>query len=261
MDDSRWSDARMASLDAGADWQPDAGRALGQLQRRRRDGRRRNWIYAMGAAAALTIALGSMAPRACANPRGCAETPAAAAAGDPAPVTFKVAGNPRAPIAIEIYSDYECPHCAIFHKETLPMLMGDYVKTGKVKLVYRDFPLPQHRNARLAARYANAAGAIGRYDAVAERLFRTQEIWSASGDIAGALGPVLTLGEMQAVQRAVESDGHLDAMVAEDLAAGQKDKIGSTPTLVIVWNGKRQAIAPIPAYSLLRSYLDSLAAQ
>jgi protein-disulfide isomerase len=264
MDDSRWVDSRMASLDAAADWQPDVTRALGQLRERHRAGRarRRNWICVLAATAAILIVLGIMEPRACANPRGCENAPqTAASAAVQIPVNFKQSGNPRAAITCEIYSDYECPGCAYFFQETMPLIVAEYVKTGKIKIVHRDYPWPQHPYARLAARYANAAGRIGRYDVVADRLFRTQEAWSVNGDIAGALAPALTPDEMKTVQRAVESDAHLDDTVAEDLAAAQKDQVGQTPTLIIVWKGKRQVIAPIPPFSLLKSYLDALLSQ
>ena len=273
MESNSWVDARMSSLEPASGWQPDASRALGKLRQRRRavQVRRRNWFYVAGAAAASLLVLGLVEPRACAKPRGCdssetqtaspkAAMPAAAApATAQTPTDFKQSGNPRAPITCEIYSDYECPHCAVFYKETLPQLMAEYVKTGKVKIVHRDFPLPQHPSARLAARYANAAGSIGRYDVVVDRLFRTQEVWSVGGDVAGALAQTLTPTEMKTVQRMVESDVHLDDSVAVDIAAAQKDQIHSTPSLVIAAKGKRQTITPIPNFQLLKSYLDSLA--
>jgi len=143
----------------------------------------------------------------------------------------------------------------------MPQLAAEYVKTGKVKLLHRDYPLQQHPYARAAARYANASGAIGKYDAVADRLFRSQEIWSVNGDIATALTPTLAPDELKRVLHIIETDAHIDDTVAEDMAMGQKDQLKSTPTLVVVAKGKRQVIAPIPVYSLLKSYLDALLSQ
>jgi protein-disulfide isomerase len=262
MDDNRWVDARMASLELGDDWQPDATAALGRFRRRRRDGvRRRNWILAAAAAGVSLIVLSDMAPRACAEPRGCVESQAATSAPAPATTNYKTSGNPRAPITIEIYSDYECPSCALFFKETMPLLDAQYVKTGKIKIMHRDFPLPQHPYARLAARYANAAGQIGRYEVVVDRLFRTQETWSQNGDIAGALAQTLTPNEMKTVQAAVAGDSHLDDTVAADAAMVQKDHIGHTPTLVVVSKGRRQEIPQNAPFSTLKGYLDALLSQ
>ena len=290
MEDSQWVDGRMATLDPATGWRPDTSRALGRLHHRRR-ARRVNWICGFAAAAALVIGVSAITPRACANPLGCGKPPASPAAtrtvpsvaplpavavpppaqkpasrppapnSAPAPVNYKQSGNPHAPIACEIYSDYECPACAYFYKETMPQLVAEYVKTGKIKILHRDYPLQQHAYARAAARYANASGAIGKYDAVADRLFRSQEIWSVSGDIATALAPTLTPDEMKRVEHIIETDAHIDDTVAVDMAMGQKDQLHQTPTLVIVAKGKRQVVAPIPAYSLLKSYLDALLSQ
>ncbi len=62
-----------------------------------------------------------------------------------------VIGVKNAPVTIIEFADYECPFCARFYKNTLPQLISDYIDTGKVKLIYRDFPLSFHRNAKKAA--------------------------------------------------------------------------------------------------------------
>jgi protein-disulfide isomerase len=262
MDDKHWVEARMTSLNPEARWHPDAARALGRFRQRRRAGKRkRNWIF-VGAAAALSlIVLGDLAPRACANPRGCVEPQAAPATKVPPKTSFKQSGNPQATVTIEIYSDYECPSCALLYKETMPLLDAQYVKTGKIKILHRDFPLPQHPYSRLAARYANAAGQIGRYEVVVDRLFRTQDDWSKNGDISGSLAQILTSDEMKTVQSVVATDSHLDDTVSEDVAMAHKDQIGHTPQLVVVSKSGRQVIQEYPVFSLLKGYLDTLLSQ
>ena len=75
--------------------------------------------------------------------------PALAAAPDLVPGnTF---GNPKAPVIMEVFSDFQCPACKRFHDEELPLIVKDYVNTGKAYLVYRYFPLPQHTYGRKAA--------------------------------------------------------------------------------------------------------------
>ena len=74
----------------------------------------------------------------------------------------------------EIYSDYECPWCAGFCTQVFPKFVAEFVKTGKVRVVHRDFPLPQHPFAKLAARYANAAGEVGHFEEVEKQLFVSQ---------------------------------------------------------------------------------------
>ena len=292
MNVNRWVDDRLAALDDGSEWQPEASLARAQLQSLDRQARiKRRWVWATAAAACLGL-LAFIQPRACATLRGCfqratektASRPAEAApvtdraTSAPAPISvqtakpqavtrapetrasrnYKESGSAGAPITCEIYSDYECPSCAAFYRDVMPLLLAEYVQTGKVKLLHRDFPLAQHPYAKLAARYANAAGQAGQYNQAVSRLFQTQGIWSTSGDLESQLAPVLTPSVMRTVRDMVAHDQRLDDTVAADQAMGVTDRLRATPTLVVVWKGNRRAISPIPSYTLLKSYLDDL---
>ncbi|MBI1970964.1 DsbA family protein [Candidatus Woesearchaeota archaeon] len=69
-----------------------------------------------------------------------------------------VKGDKDAPVTIIEFSDYQCPFCGRFYTQTLPELEKEYISTGKVKLVYRDFPLTSiHQEAKPAAIAANCA--------------------------------------------------------------------------------------------------------
>jgi len=72
-------------------------------------------------------------------------------------------GNEDAPVTIVEFSDYECPFCARFYQQTLSQIKNQYIDTGKVKFVYRDFPLGFHSQAEPAAIAANCAGEQGKY--------------------------------------------------------------------------------------------------
>jgi protein-disulfide isomerase len=115
------------------------------------------------------------------------QLPSKSAATPHTVANFKEQGSPAATVTIEIYTDYECPSCAMLYRDFVPTLMAEYVRTGKVKLLHRDFPLPQHQHSRLAARYANAAGRLGYYDAAVEQIFKTQDKWSSAGDVDAQL--------------------------------------------------------------------------
>jgi protein-disulfide isomerase len=260
-----WVDARMASLNAIGDWQPNAARALAALRRRRRV-RRAGSIGAVAAALAAGLVLVTLSgPRACANPMECVNEADQAAAQKKAPAlpadlirNYKESGSPAAKVTCEIYSDYQCPSCAAAFATSVPQFVDEYVKTGKVKLIHRDYPLPQHPYARLAARYVNAAGELGFYDAAVDYIFKTQKVWETDGSVDAHMAKLLPLQAMQKVRLLVQNDRTLDETVAEDLAMGIKDKINQTPSMVIVAKGKRQVIVPIPNMGLLRSYLDDL---
>src|SRR5471030_1135093 len=78
----------------------------------------------------------------------------------------KAIGNPSAPLRLDLYSDFQCPHCKMLHETVLPAILRDYVATGKAYLVSREFPLNGHPYAREAAGYATAAARIGKYQPV-----------------------------------------------------------------------------------------------
>ena len=274
---SQWVDDRLAALDPASDWQPDTVKALQRLHGRQRGVMRRRWISAAATAAAACLVLVALdPPSACATPRSCAENlvhsirraPLFAGALEAkrldgiaaAMPAFKQTGSPTAPVTVEIYSDYECPYCARLFLEVVPVLMAQYVETGKVRLVHRDFPLPQHPYAELAVRYANSAGSIGQYDLAVNQIFKTQEIWSRDGNIESQLAQVLSPSAIERVRMLVNSDPKLDLSVAADVEMARGDSIKQTPTIVIVSRGKRQILPGVPALSLLKSYLDSLLA-
>ncbi len=198
-----------------------------------------------------------------------AQTPAApkktsdhkALAAASIPNNFKESGSPTAPVTVELYTDYECPACRNLYMNVLPFLNGDFVATGKVRLVHRDFPLQMHQFSRLAARYANAAGTIGKFDLVANQIFVTQPDWSQNGNVDASVAKVLSPADMEKVRALVKSDTHLDDTVTKDVAMGNQDQLRETPTIVIVAKGKRDVISGGMPYSILKQYLNQKLAQ
>jgi protein-disulfide isomerase len=172
---------------------------------------------------------------------------------------YKLAGSPSAPILCEIYTDYECPACARLYEEVVPQLRADYVATGKVRLLHRDSPLFQHQYARLAARYANAAGVAGYYDVAVEQLFRTQSSWALTGDIETTLAQILPPDAMTKVRDLVHSDPRLDETIEADLRQRRADQLNRTPTVVVVVRGERRVL-PYGDYHQLKDALDELLA-
>jgi protein-disulfide isomerase len=281
MDVSRWADERLSSLEPSNEWRPDASAAFARLRRREAPVRRKWWLWATLSATAATacaVVLLVSTPSACANPLGCSQS-AAPVHGSPVPIqgppvqvpiqmshikakeaehepTFKESGSQTAPVTCELYTDYECPHCAAFYLETLPQFATRYVETGKVRLIHRDFPLPQHKYARRAALYADAAGEAGYYDAVARKLFRTQIVWSTDGDIDGQVAKVVPPAAMEKVRELVRYDSVSDSVEADEAAAREKH-VARTPTLLC--NG--QTIGPDLSFPQIEAQLDPLVAQ
>lgn len=97
--------------------------------------------------------------------------PARASLGD-----VPALGRPDAPVTLVEFSDYQCPFCQRFFATTLPALKKDYIDTGKVRYVFRDFPLDQiHPQARKAAEAAHCAGEQGKYWEMHDVLFGNQQ--------------------------------------------------------------------------------------
>ena len=174
---------------------------------------------------------------------------------------FKETGSASAPITLELYTDYQCPSCRAFYLDTLPSVISQYVATGKVRLIHRDFPLQMHSYSRVAAKYANAAGQLGLYEIVAGQIFKTQQEWEQNGNVDGEVAKVVPPGDMQKIRELVKNDTHLDDTVTTDMAMGNRDGLNQTPTLVIVRKGQRQRIDGPVQFNILKIYLDQMLAK
>lgn len=170
----------------------------------------------------------------------------------------KALGNPQAPVRIELFSDYQCPACKVFHNQTVKPLIDAYVKTGKVYLVQREFPLtPVHPHALEAARIACAAEKLGHYLEVCEQLFRTQESWSNTGDVMGAACSVLSPTDAKKLRQLAASPEIAQA-VESDVRLAQAEKATGTPTMVITKMLRRYPVAGPVSYDVLSRFVDSI---
>src|SRR5215475_12225859 len=153
----------------------------------------------------------------------------------------KTMGNPSAPIVLELYSDFMCPHCKHLHEDILPAIIMDYVNTGKAYLIFREYPLaiPQHTYSRPAANFATAAARVGKYQQVSDALFKTQASWSMTGKVWETVAAALTADEQKKVQ-ALAADPAVLGEVQRDYDSGQKVHINSTPTILITYKLKQQ---------------------
>ena len=95
-----------------------------------------------------------------------------------APARVKVAlsdrpirGDKDAPLTLVEFTDYQCPYCQRFFRDTYPQLKAKYIDTGKLRLVVKDFPLSFHKNARKAAQAAHCAGDQERFWEMHDLLF------------------------------------------------------------------------------------------
>jgi protein-disulfide isomerase len=144
-------------------------------------------------------------------------------------------GKDDAPVTIVEYASMTCPHCAHFHETTYPELKKRYIDTGKVRFIFREFPLdPLAAGASMLARCADKE----QFFPLIETLFQQQSKWAVEKPIPQLLAIARQAGFSEEKFKACLSDQKmLDAMQAEQKRATDKFQVNSTPTLFV--NGKK----------------------
>ncbi|NOZ05600.1 MAG: thioredoxin domain-containing protein [Chloroflexi bacterium] len=147
-------------------------------------------------------------------------------------------GNVDAPVSIVEFSDYQCPFCKRFVDETLPELRKTYIDTGKVRLLFVDYPLPIHPQAPAAAQAAHCAGDQDAYWKMHDKIFADAARWTNSDDAKPIL--ITMAGEIGLDQDALKScldEATHAPEIRNGMAEGQRLAVGGTPTFFI--NGHR----------------------
>jgi protein-disulfide isomerase len=142
-------------------------------------------------------------------------------------------GRQDAPVTVLEFFSLTCGHCANFHRDTLPQVKRELVETGRVRIVYRDFPLDQ--TGLLAAMVARALPPE-RYAAFIETLFATQDRWAFNRN-ADPRVELFRLAALAGMSRetfdAVIADEALARGILESRLEGQnRYNVNSTPTFV-----------------------------
>ena len=148
-----------------------------------------------------------------------------------------VIGSPDAPITIIEFSDFQCPFCANFNANTLPLISEHYIETGLVKLVYRDFPIQEiHPNAVAAAVAAECAHEQGQFKPMHDMLFASQDQWGGLDAVqaGGAFSQYASqLGlDSASFDECLVTDAYMDEVMA-DLQDGLSYGTAGTPTFFI----------------------------
>lgn len=149
------------------------------------------------------------------------------------------------------FGDFECPACQEAHSVTKQMLK-DY--DGKVNFVFRNFPLPQHSKAQIAAEAAEAAGEQGKYWPMYDKIYENPSEWENSNqplEIFSSFAKDLGL-DVAKFQAAVKANKFADK-IQRDLADGTALGINSTPTFFV--NGKETV--GVPNYQDLKKIIDT----
>jgi protein-disulfide isomerase len=166
-------------------------------------------------------------------------------------------GSKTAPIVIETFSDFQCPACKQLYMTTNRQLNDNYITTGKVFEIHRDFPLAGHAYSRVAARYSRAAAALGKFEQVEQVLFQNQEKWEQTGDVDGTVASTFSPAEMTKIRAAIKNPA-VEAAIEKDIALGKTYSVSQTPTTVIHYKGQTFPISGVVGYDALRTFLDQL---
>lgn len=140
-----------------------------------------------------------------------------------------VKGSKNAPVTIIEFSDFQCPYCARFFTQTLPLIEENYIKTGKVKLVYRDFPLSFHQHAQKAAEAAECADEQGKFWEYHDKIFENQNVL----DTASLKQYAKDLGlDVTKFDGCLDS-GRMASEVQKDFRDGSQYGVSGTPSFFI----------------------------
>jgi protein-disulfide isomerase len=151
------------------------------------------------------------------------------------PLPDKVLGSDTAPVTIVEYASVTCPHCASFHQQTYPALKSKYIDTGKVKLIFREFPTQPAPVA--IAGFMLARCADDKYYPMLDAIFSQQQGW-AQDPYNGFLRIARQAGFTQEKFEACLKDQKLAEQIQEVAKRGNEQfKVESTPTFFI--NGKK----------------------
>lgn len=153
---------------------------------------------------------------------------------EPGVLPEQALGKADAPVTIVEYASMTCPHCATFHEKTLPEFKAKYIDTGKVRMIFREFPF----DPRAEAGFMLARCAKDNYFPMVDVLFKQQQNWAAVQNAKDALLQIAKLaGFSQESFEACLTDQKLLEDVRAVRERGAKDfGVDSTPTFFIDGN-------------------------
>ena len=165
----------------------------------------------------------------------------AQAAGDVAkPVSLPdmVLGSKDATVTITEFASMTCPHCAAFNEQVFPKIKSEYFDTGKVRYIFREFPLDIKAAAGSMLSRCIANGDAPKYFAVTDMLFRQQNDWVMKNttETLARIGKQAGLTQQQ-VEACLKDQALLDKIAADQKYASDVLKVDSTPTFFV--NGEK----------------------
>ena len=147
-------------------------------------------------------------------------------------------GPANAPVTITEFASMTCPHCAAFNDTVFPKIKSEYIDTGKIRYVFREFPLDIKAAAGSMLARCIAKDDAGKYFAVIDMLFKQQNEWVLKNttETLIRIGKQAGLSQ-QAVEDCLKDQALLDKIAADQKYASEVLKVNSTPTFFL--NGEK----------------------
>lgn len=145
-----------------------------------------------------------------------------------------VMGDPKASVTVIEYASMTCPHCATFTEKTFPELKKRYIDTGKVKFIFREFPLDQLAAAAFMLARCSGETDSAKYFTMIDTMFKQQRVWA----VEKPLPPLLALAKQAGFTQAsfdacLQNQKLLDGIEATRNRGADKFKVQSTPSFFI----------------------------
>lgn len=146
----------------------------------------------------------------------------------------RIQGSPAAPVWVIEVSDFQCPYCKQWHDQTYAAFRDQYVKTGKVRLAYVNFPLASHTYAWPAAEAAMCAAAQGRFWPMHDALFATQTRWEAMNPPTAVFDSLAQGSGIDMPRwRECVSSGKMRPLIQADRDRASRAGVDATPSFLI----------------------------
>jgi protein-disulfide isomerase len=191
------------------------------------------------ATVALAIAAFGLTPLSGLTDQVMAQTVAAAELAKPNPLGEMILGDDKAPVTIVEYASLTCPHCAHFFATTFPKLKKDYIETGKVRYILREFPLNPLDAAAIMLARCTGKDDKTKYYAMIDTLWSQQRTWVVEKPLEPlkAIARQAGLSEEQ-FNACLTNQQLLDGLESSRQHATDKLGVNSTPTFFI--NGDKK---------------------
>jgi protein-disulfide isomerase len=192
-----------------------------------------------------------------------AATPAPAKAAAPDPMVEaadhgRIQGDANAKTWVIIGSDFQCPFCKQWHSETYETFLKEYVRSGKVKVAYVNYPLNQHQNAVIAAQAAMCASVQNKFWQYHDGLFNSQQAWETLPQPRPVLDSLAkSVGVDMASWGSCVDSGRMLPLIRADRDRLAQAGVQSTPSFLI-GDHMLAGVQPIEA---MRPVLDSVIAK